>query len=141
MSQYVSRIYMEVKNPEDWQKLYDLNIVQYDLWSELFYELEGKVFYLDGFWSCQEGQLFNFLLEVTFRIPDCIIFADTTDLDAPPYNHILYYLGDNVKTKFIDEHMQEETLIHEPYDWFKRHRVRLTDAQKEYLKSFKFFPD
>ena len=141
MSQYESRIYMEVKDINDWKKLYELNIIQYDLWSELFYEIEEKYFFLDGDWCCQEGQLFNLLLEFTFRIPDCIIFADTTNLDAEPYNHILYYLGDRVKTQFVEGDLQKETSIQDPYDWFKQHGIRLDKNQKKYLEQYNFIDD
>ena len=140
MSDYKSRIYIEVKNKSDWKKLYDLNVIQYDLWAELFHEIDGKILYLDGDWHCEEGQLFHLLLELTMRIPDCIIFADTSNYEATPYNHILYYLGDRIKTRFVDECLQPDTSLQEPYDWFKRHHVRLSKKQKEYMMSFNINP-
>lgn len=141
MSQYVSRIYIEVKEQADWQKLSDLNVAQYGLWDNLFDEVENKFFYLDGDWDCREGQLFNLILEITLRIPDCIIFADTNNIEVNAYNHIVYYLGDRIKTKYLEGTMQNETSLQDPYDWFKLHKIRLGKNQKSYLQLFGFSAD
>lgn len=137
MSQYSSRLYVEVKKVKDWDKLSDLNVEQYGLWSDDFKTLNEIFLYLDV-WSCEEGSLFDLAQEISMRISDCIIFADTNDIEAEPYNHIVYYLGDRVKTSDIDENIQEETSLMEPVEWFRQHKVKLDKKQKEYLESFNF---
>ena len=75
MSQYTSRLYVEVKKIKDWDKLSDLNVEQYGLWSDDFKVLNEVFLYLDV-WSCEEGALFDLMQEISMRIPDCIIFAE-----------------------------------------------------------------
>lgn len=137
MSQYSSRLYVEVRKVRDWDKLLDLNVEQYGLWSDDF-KILNEIFLSLDVWSCEEGSLFDLAQEISMRVPDCIIFADTKNVEAEPYNHIVYYLGDRVRTNYIEEDIQEDTSLMDPIEWFRQNKVKLDKNQKEYLESFKF---
>ena len=138
MSQYTSRIYIEVRDKKDWKKLKDIEMAQYWLVESFFEDCEDKYFYIDGDWSLEEGPMFDLVFEISSRIPDCIIFADTNNINVDPYNFIVYYLGDRVKTKEMEGDMQWETVLTDPVEWFHQHKIRLGKLQKAYLKEFNF---
>ena len=137
MSQYSSRLYVEVRKVRDWDKLSDLNVEQYGLWSDDF-KILNEIFLSLDVWSCEEGSLFDLAQEISMRIPNCVIFADTKNVETEPYNHIVYYLGDRVRTNYIEEDIQEDTSLMDPIEWFRQNKVKLDKPQKEYLESFNF---
>lgn len=138
MSQYNSRIYIKVKDAEDWKKLEELDFEEFGFYNNPFAGHDKLVFEIDGDWSCYENEMESIADEIVERIPDCFLIGDTTNINVDPYAFIVYYLGDYVDCEEIEGEMQWETQLDEPLEWFEAAGIKLDRKQREYLKKFGF---
>lgn len=101
MSQYSSRIHIQVSTPEIWSRFID----NYDGGFELgkLADTNETSFIINGEWSENECGLDTIVAGVAkFLHGDGIIIADTTNINVDPYYHYVYYLGERVKTYYWD---------------------------------------
>ena len=138
MSQYNSRIFIKVKNAIDWNKLSDVDFSACGFDSNPFIDQDTDTFIIDGDWSCFEDELEDLAQKVVSNIPDCLLLADTSDINVDPFAFIVYNLGNGYDCDNIDTDLQWESDISEPFDWFATAGINLKDSQKEFLHSFGF---
>ncbi len=138
MSQYYSRIYIKVKDVEDWSKLSKLNLNEYGFYGNPFDGHNRPVFRIDGDWSCREDEMEELVESIAELIPDCLILADTTNINVDPYDFIVHYLGNFVECDELEGEMFHETQLDDPFGWFAYAEVELSDEDKEFLRSFGF---
>ena len=105
MSHYSTRINITVKNPEVWKKLHAIDMGQYGFSctaAELFTG-NSKSFIIEGDWSATNDELEELVdTIVNAAAKECVVIADTSDLnnDEPPY--CVYYLGENVNADYYE---------------------------------------
>lgn len=138
MSQYNSRIYVKVKNIKDWEKLSDINFKDFGFWANPFEGHDKNVFEINGDWSCYEDEMEELLYAIDARVPDCLIFGDTTNINVDPYAFIVYKIGDDVDCIEIEGELQWETQLDDPFGWFAAAGIRLNKDKIEILNSFGF---
>ena len=103
MSQYSTRINIAVKNPDLWKKLNAIDLGQFGFSctaAELF-SSSNRSFVIDGNWSATNDELEE-MVELIAKAAEkeCIVIADTCDLnsDEPPY--CVYYLGEKIHADY-----------------------------------------
>jgi hypothetical protein len=138
MSQYNSRIFIKVKDVEDWKKLSDIDFKNFGFLANPFDGNDKESFEIDGDWSCYEGELEDFVYAIDSKIHDCLIFADTTNINVDPYAFIAYKIGEDVNCDEIEGDFQWETSIDDPFGWFEIAGIKLSDKKIEILKDFGF---
>lgn len=138
MSQYNSRIYIKVKDVDDWKKLQDIDFKSFGFWSNPFEGHDKLVFEIDGDWSCYEDEMEEILYAIDARIPDCLILGDTTNINVDPYAFIVYKLGDDAECYEVEGELQWETRLDEPFGWFAEAGIRLSKDKIKILNSFGF---
>ena len=138
MSQYNSRIYIKVKDVEDWKKLSDIDFKEYGFCGNPFEDYDKLIFEIDGDWSCYENEMEGLLYAIDNRINDCFVIGDTTNINVDPYAFVIYKIGDDVNCREIEGELQWETRLDDPLDWLKKARVRMGKKKKEILASFGF---
>ena len=138
MSQYNSRIFIKVKNISDWNKLSDVDFTSCGFGCNPFTGHDTDTFIIDGDWSCFEDELEDMAQKITAHIPDCLLIADTSDINVDPFAYIAYSLGNGYDCDNIDTDLQWESDISDPFGWFETAGITLQDAQKEFLNSFGF---
>ncbi len=136
MSQYNSRILIQVKNIEDWSKLGDIDFKEFGFYQNPFDGHDQKIFFINGDWSCFEDELLSLANTISEKIPDCMLLGDTTNINVDPYAFIVYYLGEFTCSDELEGDFQWETYLDEPFDWFKAADVNLNDQQRKYLAEF-----
>lgn len=105
MSFFTSRIHVLVKHPETWKKLHAIDIGAYGFSctaAELFTE-DSNSFSVEEDWSVNNDELVEFVDIIAKAAPkECVIVADTCDMDSdePPY--CVYYLGENVFSDYYE---------------------------------------
>lgn len=105
MSHYSTRINITVKNPEVWKKLHAIDMGQYGFSctaAELFTG-NSKSFIIEGDWSATNDELEELVDAIVNAAPkECVVIADTSDLnsDEPPY--CVYHLGKNTHSDYYE---------------------------------------
>lgn len=105
MSHYSTRINITVKNPEVWKKLHAIDMGQYGFSctaAELFTG-NSKSFIIEGGWSATNDELEELVdAIVNAAAKECVVIADTSDLnsDEPPY--CVYHLGENTHGDYYE---------------------------------------
>ena len=103
--EYVSRICVKVKENKDWEKLDEVDFEYYDLYYKVSdIKKFGKKFYIDMEWSSFEDELDELVNDLSEALGEnCIIIADTYNIDVDPYKYCLYYFGDGEKDYYVPE--------------------------------------
>lgn len=138
MSQYNSRILIKVKDIAEWNKLTDIDFSACGFYSNPFEGHDKDTFVIDGDWSCFEDEMEQLASNIVKKIPNCLLIADTTDINVDPFAYIVYSLGNGYECDNIDTDLQWESEITEPFGWFAIAGINLTDKQKEFINSFGF---
>jgi hypothetical protein len=102
MSQYYAQLCIQVKSPESWKKLYDLNLSQYyiDADPKEFFDSSDLCCSISEEWSLDEQDLEFLVMDISMRLQkECIVIGECTNINVDTYTHIDYYLGNEV----IDE--------------------------------------
>lgn len=105
MSYYSTRINITVKNPEVWKKLFSIDMEQYGFscTAETLFSGCDKSFVINGDWSAPNDELDELVDAIAEAAEkECIIIADTSDLnsDEPPY--CVYYLGEKTNSNYYE---------------------------------------
>ena len=138
MSQYNSRILIKVKDIADWKKLADIDFKNFGFYANPFDGHEKEIFDIIGDWACFEDELIALANAIVERIPNCILFGDTTNINVDPYAFIVYHLGDGVYSDEIEGDFQWETELYDPFNWLQSANITLTDKNRAYLAEFGF---
>lgn len=139
MSQRVGRIFVKVKDPKDWEKLFDLEIRD-SYWlnaktgKDLF-DISGDTFIIDSEWSPEFPDswsvywngLGEFAHKIYSRIQDCCILADLTNINTDPVYRLYYSFSHNteLKTKTIRRPAGKVPEIYDIEGWIRWGNIKL----------------
>lgn len=142
--EYVSRICVKVKENKDWEKLDEVDFEYYDLYYKVSdIQKFGKKFYIDMEWSSFEDELDELVNDLSEALGEnCIIIADTYNIDVDPYKYCLYYFGDGEKDYYVPENQWKKAEkigavdIQKIDEWINTTKIKLTPKEIEHLKEF-----
>ena len=139
MSQYDTRLLVKVKDTNDWSKLSNLSLMPYGI-MDGFFEEYGKdnlsVYIPGGEWSCNESSLSELVDEISKRLPNCIVLADTHNYNVDPYNYCLYYFNENGDEIYVEGDEMWEIEMSDIFAWFEANEISLSDEEKVFLENF-----
>lgn len=150
MSQIVANIYVKVKDPKMWEKLYDLELdesygLNAKVGKEIFGNIEGDEWYITEEWSPEDPYTHsNGLRELAKAIvralgnENCILLAQETDLNTDPQYIIHYNFDEDSGTgfNFLTNPGWPEPSILDPEKWIKWAGIRMTPHRLKFCGNF-----
>ena len=149
MSQWSGSLYIQVLDPKDWEKLYDIEIDKsYALWGEtgkdVFGDVKGKEWYIEREWSPAPTSVFYLMdglgglfMAIRSRLQDrCVMYGSLVNINTDPYYQIFYSFGSS-------DYDSKEILLYEwdpditdPEEWFKWANIKMTTPRIKHLLKF-----
>lgn len=154
MSQRVGQIYVCIKDHSLWKKLYKIEIRD-DWWlnaktgREIFENVQGNVWYIDGEWSPEFGDGFVWLsglgrfihlLQEKLGYNNCVILGSLTDINTDPVQWIYYCLGSYPKQRSVRGICGGPNIC-DTEAWVKWARINLKPKELRHLAGFKEMTD
>ena len=149
MSQREGQVYVCVKEHDLWKNLYDLEIED-DWWlnaktgKEVFGNIQGNEWYIDGNWSPEFGDGFiwfsglgRFVYQIQEKLGrnNCVILACLTDINTDSFEWIFYACGDFPQQRTV-RGLQGGPSIRDTEAWMKWAGIELKTEELRHLGGF-----
>lgn len=136
MSQFSSRMYINVLDEKQWNNLKHINFEEYGLSIDVEKDCKGTEFIIDSDWSISNSELEILVSKIKLCLKYCIIIADTTDINVDPFNYCVYVIGDELNSKLVEGDMFFNTTITDYKEWFAKGDIAITKNNCEILDYF-----
>lgn len=156
MSQFEGQIFVCVKDPALWEKLYDIEIQEsWELYGktlkDVLGDVRGTTWYIDGEWSPEygyarynsDGHGIGGLIHTVWErlgAKNCVILGSLTDINTDPFEEIYYCFGGFPQEQEVRGICCEQS-ISEIADWIKWAEIVLKPEELRYLAGFKEMAD
>lgn len=131
-----ARIKIKVENMGDLNKLKKLEFFN----EENYFKDTDTSFCIDSDWDERDDKLRLLVIEIASVLKNCIVIADTQDIDVDPYKFCVYYFGKEVKWKCFDSYVKvekiDDTDIESIAEWLNVTKVRLSESEKMHLEKY-----
>ena len=145
MSQYSSRINIQVSSNEMWKNLKNIDFEKYGIDNSIKNEFENYTnnnYIIDGDWSASEAELERLVYEIAVALNfETIIIADTTNIDVDSCNYCVFFIAERVKSKYFGDNSKKcemfySTKISDIQEWLEYGNFRISEKEQEKLSKF-----